>query len=212
MRFINIKIVQQAIPVLALIVSGACAAQNVSISDQKTTYPVDINPKPAVVSQCTGCHGPQGISQFPDWPNLAGLSDEYIKDELQKFKNGQRSNAMMQIVAQDISEQEMIQAAVYFSKQDVAVNVPKELIRPKALKTCITCHGDSVEKSSGLGPNLAGQKESYLLKQMQDFKSRKRNNEIMANIIKNVSPENIRELARYYSHLNIHVNSKTGVQ
>ncbi len=50
-------------------------------------------------------------------------------------------------------------------------------------------------------PNLAGQKVEYLVKQLQQFKSRERNDPIMSPMAEPLSPEMVNELAAYFSSL-----------
>lgn len=212
MRFINITMLRQTIPALVLLASSASLAQSVTIPSANTTYPAGIHPVPPAASQCMGCHGAQGLSDFPDWPNLVGLTDTYIKDELQKFKDGRRDNAMMRVVAHGLSEQETNEVAAYFSGLPVAMSIPEGLSRPEALITCVACHGDGAGKIPDLGPNIVGQKVNYMLKQAHDFQSGQRKNVIMENILNNVSPDDLLEITQYYGQLQIQVVDKAGGQ
>lgn len=77
-----------------------------------------------------------------------------------------------------------------------------ERLKAKAHElTCFTCHGADGISVSGVWPNLAGQHEAYLIKQLKDFRSGKRNDPMMEPLTKNLSDEDIRDLARYYSRL-----------
>ena len=66
---------------------------------------------------------------------------------------------------------------------------------------CIACHGPKGISLSPIWPNLAGQKEKYLIKQLKDFKSGKRKEPTMAPIIATLTEEDIKNLAAYYSSL-----------
>ena len=44
---------------------------------------------------CTACHGPNGNSVNPEWPNLAGQSAAYVTEQLTIFRAGHRNNAVM---------------------------------------------------------------------------------------------------------------------
>jgi cytochrome c553 len=39
---------------------------------------------------CIACHGPQGKSTNPLWPNLYGQKDQYLFKQLMEFKTGER--------------------------------------------------------------------------------------------------------------------------
>ena len=50
------------------------------------------------MTNCIACHGPNGNSTNPEWPNLAGQNAAYIAEQLRLFRAGQRSstpNAMV---------------------------------------------------------------------------------------------------------------------
>lgn len=67
--------------------------------------------------------------------------------------------------------------------------------------SCAACHGAVGISSVEAWPNLAGQKEGYLKKQLQDFKSGKRADPMMVNMAKPLSDADIDNLAAYYSSL-----------
>ena len=66
---------------------------------------------------------------------------------------------------------------------------------------CAACHGPagiSVETSY---PNLAGQKEAYLIAQLQQFRDGLRVDDTMAPMAKPLSDADIADLAAYYANL-----------
>jgi cytochrome c553 len=66
---------------------------------------------------------------------------------------------------------------------------------------CMACHGAAGISANPIWPNLAGQKEGYLAKQMKDFRDGKRSDPVMAPMSKSLSDEDIANLAAYYSSL-----------
>ncbi len=64
---------------------------------------------------------------------------------------------------------------------------------------CATCHGAEGHATSPIFPSLAGQNQEYLVKQLRDFKSKKRASEIMSPQVADISAENITELAAFFS-------------
>ena len=67
---------------------------------------------------CAGCHGAEGISDVGVFPNLAGQKAEYLIAQLTAFKSGTRTSAnsaMMLPMAADLSEQDILDLATYFS-------------------------------------------------------------------------------------------------
>ena len=66
---------------------------------------------------CAACHGANGISASPDFPNLAGQYDDYIVKALSHYKNGKRKNPIMQAQVANLSQKDMLDLAAYFSSQ-----------------------------------------------------------------------------------------------
>ena len=72
---------------------------------------------------------------------------------------------------------------------------------------CQTCHGlDGISKIVE-APNIAGQNEQYLIKQLSAFKSGERHNEMMSLVAPALSDKDIEDLASYYSSIEIKVVS-----
>jgi len=67
--------------------------------------------------------------------------------------------------------------------------------------TCAACHGQDGISPNDLWPNLAGQKEGYLVLQMKAFRDGQRNNPMMAPMAAGLSDADIENLAAYYASL-----------
>jgi cytochrome c553 len=65
---------------------------------------------------------------------------------------------------------------------------------------CTMCHG-ARGMSEANTPNLAGQNAESMYKQLRDFQSGRRSSEIMAPHARNLSDQEMRELAAYYAYL-----------
>lgn len=68
-----------------------------------------------------------------------------------------------------------------------------------ANQVCAACHGIDGNSPLSANPSLAGQHPEYLLKQLTEFKSGARNNPVMTGMLANLSPDDLRNLATYYS-------------
>ncbi len=66
---------------------------------------------------------------------------------------------------------------------------------------CTGCHGAKGISGNPLWPNLAGQKEAYLIKQMKGFRDGKREDPMMAPMAKGLSDTDIANIAAYYANL-----------
>ncbi|MEM7225584.1 MAG: cytochrome c [Pseudomonadota bacterium] len=72
--------------------------------------------------------------------------------------------------------------------------------RQKA-KMCQTCHGiDGVARTPD-APHIAGENKIYLVSQLKAFRSGKRQHQIMSVIAKDLSDEDIANLAAWYSSI-----------
>ncbi|WP_456447281.1 YVTN family beta-propeller repeat protein [Thiolapillus sp.] len=93
-----------------------------------------------------------------------------------------------------------------------ATEMPQEKI---TAATCAGCHGANGIGISGEFPNLAGQKQAYLLKQLKAFKSGARKDPTMSTMAATLSEKDMQDLAAHFSNLpptpaTIHNNTATG--
>lgn len=66
-------------------------------------------------------------------------------------------------------------------------------------KVCAACHGFDGNSFLPANPSVAGQHEEYLFKQLTEFKSGARNSPVMVPMVANLSNDDMRNLAAYYS-------------
>ena len=64
---------------------------------------------------CAGCHGSDGISNNPMWPNLAGQQAGYLVKQLKAFRDGTRSDPMMTPMASPLSDGDIANLAAYYN-------------------------------------------------------------------------------------------------
>jgi YVTN family beta-propeller protein len=64
---------------------------------------------------------------------------------------------------------------------------------------CAACHGFSGASANEESPNLAGQKYAYLVEQLQAFRDGSRRNPVMAPIARQLSDQDVGDLAAYFS-------------
>lgn len=65
--------------------------------------------------------------------------------------------------------------------------------------TCVACHGPAGVSTNPLWPNLAGQHEAYLAKQIKAFRDGERNDPLMAPMVAALTDDDIANLAAYYA-------------
>jgi len=77
------------------------------------------NPKAATnkaETLCAGCHGPDGISTNPLWPNLAGQKEQYLIKTMKEYRDSTRPDPNMAAYAQTLSDQEIEDLAAYYAE------------------------------------------------------------------------------------------------
>ncbi|MDM8565194.1 c-type cytochrome [Candidatus Halobeggiatoa sp. HSG11] len=74
---------------------------------------------------CDSCHGPDGKGFGPYFPPLAGQPPQYLIDQINKWQTGKRDNdslALMQNIANQLTDGDKMNAAAYFSNRSLIVN------------------------------------------------------------------------------------------
>ena len=66
---------------------------------------------------------------------------------------------------------------------------------------CATCHGPDGISPNELWPNLKGQKEGYIIKQLKALRSGDRKDPMMSPMAAPLTDEDIDDLAAYFSSL-----------
>lgn len=175
---------------------------------------------------CGACHGMNGNSPNPEWPNLAGQHPQYIVEQLHLFKGMVRANAIMQSQAMLLSDQDMADVAAYFHSQTLTgleadptlYKAGEQLYRggdaKRGIPACAACHGPN-----GLGvgpakwPQVRSQYSVYVVNQLNAYRAQTRYtpvegqpappaNAAMMNVIASrLTDDDIRALAAYLQGL-----------
>lgn len=163
---------------------------------------------------CVACHDANGAGTAPENPNLAGQVPGYIADQLAKFKSGQRQNAVMSGMAAGLSEQDMADLDAYYSSMppiEGAVSEEEAEAAQRAARlyrggdqsrdiaACMGCHGPSGQGIPTRFPHVSGQKQAYLVNQLQAFKSGERQSdaEMMNTVAFRLTQQEIEDLATF---------------
>ena len=152
------------------------------------------------VTACDTCHGHGGNSTTPSIPSLAGQDAEYLIAALNAYATGRRRHQIMATVARALTPQQRRYLAAHYASRErtpLSVRVPKA---PEQLaQRCNLCHGPNGASQQSDKPRLAGQLESYLLKALMDYQSRRRHHAIMYNMTKDLTPLELRAIAAFYA-------------
>ncbi|MGH8688931.1 MAG: c-type cytochrome [Burkholderiales bacterium] len=158
---------------------------------------------------CVPCHGVGGNSTVVQFPILAGQTARYLYLELKDFKEGRRKDPSMDLVAAKLSREDMFDLAAFFAAQkplptpfdsDMAKAARGEAKAKETL--CTMCHLGGFLGQNEI-PRVAGQHYEYIVKQLEDFKARRRTNDAgsMTSVANTLSADDIRNLANYLAGL-----------
>ena len=191
---------------LVILTLGLTASLGVHAQDAKTK-----------AAACGACHGADGNSVNPDWPNLAGQHSEYLVTQLTYFKSGERKNVNMNAMAAPLSPEDMKDIAAYFAAQTVKVpNVDAASTAAGAalyrggnkstgVAACMSCHGPGgAGNPASKVPALRGQHAKYTVTQLQAYKSGERaagQASIMVSVAKGLSTQEMEQLAAFIEGL-----------
>lgn len=164
---------------------------------------------PAKAAACAACHGADGQPILPVYPVIAGQTSRYLYLQLRDFQEGRRSNELMSPVVAGMSRDELRELADYFAKQ----KPPPQRFTPNADKVrlgklkseetlCTMCHLGGFAGQNEI-PRVAGQNFDYVVKQLSEFKARKRTNDAgtMTSVANTLSAQDIENLAHFLSSL-----------
>jgi cytochrome c553 len=174
-----------------------------------------------LAKHCDHCHGSEGFSPVASTPNLAGMSNLAIWKQLQDFRAHKRMSRVMQPIAESLSPRDVNDVTAYFAALPVFADPQDNRVFPQTLNDsshsaiashlvsfgdgergippCQACHGP-VAYRPGV-PSLMTQNADYVLRQLEDFASRTRANDInepMRTIAGLLTEDERRALADYY--------------
>lgn len=169
------------------------------------------------VHVCSSCHGLEGRSISPTFPNLAGQPHDYLVAQLKAFRDHTRADphahTYMWGMAATLSDATIDGVATYYAAQSPAAPTPgdpgsiaagktifAEGVPDRAVPVCANCHGEKAAGADAI-PRLASQHPGYIADQLVNFASLARNNEIMHENSINLTPEEIRQVAAYVGSL-----------
>jgi cytochrome c553 len=165
------------------------------------------------IQTCAACHGADGRSVSPTFPNLAAQTAAYIELQLHAFKDQTRADpdaqAYMWGMASQLSELSISGLAAYYSKQSPAEGrggnaaliargqlIFAEGVPDRQIPACAACHGPKA-LGNGPFPRLAGQHAPYLFKQLLVIQSVLRTAPVMHGIIKDLKRDEMQAVAEY---------------
>jgi cytochrome c553 len=188
-----------------------CMNGLVQAGESATADPVAGQSKTVI---CGACHGPDGNSLVPVFPNLAGQGERYLLKQLQEIRDGKRVVPEMTGLLVPLSDQDLADIAAYYAGQKVsAVAADPDLAAQgealfrggkleQGVPACIGCHSPSGAGIPSAGfPQLSGQHAAYIKKQLTAFREGERTNDgdtlVMRTIASKLSNRDIEALAAF---------------
>lgn len=95
-------VVLAVVSVASMITTNALAAGDAEKGKAKSTT-------------CVACHGSNGISMIPMYPNLAGQKEQYLVLQLKAFRDGERKNMVMAPMAAGLSDEDINNLSAYYA-------------------------------------------------------------------------------------------------
>lgn len=158
---------------------------------------------------CFACHGEDGNASQPGVPSLAGQPRQFLVSALFQFREGKRSSAVMEPMAEPLSNADLNDLADYFSAQKrkaPAVSIaPGSAAAAREIaqrNNCGACHTATFAGQQHI-PRLAGQQRDYLVTQLTAFHAGTRGelDGVMTSAAQALTPRDIDLLATYLSSL-----------
>ena len=186
-----------------LFLFASIAASLVAVGSGTAAQGTDAVPPKAAL--CAGCHGASGQTALPLYPILAGQTARYTYLQLRDFQEGRRVNELMTPVVVGMTRDEMRELAEYFAKQKAppqAFTADAGKARLGKLKSdetlCTMCHLGGFAGQNEV-PRVSAQNFDYIVKQLTEFKARKRTNDAgsMTSVANTLSAQDIENIAHY---------------
>ena len=164
---------------------------------------------PPKAAACAACHGTNGNSTQAQYPILAGQTSRYLYLQMRDYQEGRRADPQMSPMAKDLTRDEMRELSDYFAAQKPAPQIFRvdaqkaRLGRAKADETlCTMCHLGGFAGQNEI-PRVAGQHYDYIVKQLRDFKDKKRTNDAgnMTSVSRTLNDTDIENLGHYLAGL-----------
>jgi sulfide dehydrogenase cytochrome subunit len=174
----------------------------------------------AVIENCNGCHGDDGVSQWSDVPTIAGIPEFVHADALYLFRDearpcseseyrqGDTSRAAtsMCAVLADLSDDDIDEVAAHYAGMDfVAAKQDFDADLAAAGKAvhdskCDRCHSEGGSNPDDEASILAGQWIGYLGAQFAQYRAGEREQpKKMEEAINALSDDDVKALLHFYA-------------
>lgn len=147
---------------------------------------------------CAGCHGPQGVSEDPSTPSLAGQDPQYLVAAIKGYRNARKYEPMMRVVA-GLTDADIDNIAAFYTTQKSKPAVNGAALVQDLTQRCNRCHGPGVSSSDIAIPRLNGQDMDYLIMALRSYRDNRRQTSVMHNMVLPYGDAILESLASYYA-------------
>jgi cytochrome c553 len=179
---------------------------------------VDLEAGRALAAACAECHGPEGISETPEVPHLAGQHAAYLVTTMSAYRTGVRTQEIMRGVAAELGVQDIANIAAYFASLDrftyaaeatgggepAAAGASEAKVLEAVMEAttpCASCHEEDGNSTEPGTPGVAGQSAQYIETAMRAYRDGGRSEEVMQAFAAELSDPDIELMAGYYASI-----------
>lgn len=136
-------------------------------------------------------------------PTLGGQSVTYFVSAMRAYQDDTRGHATMRDVAKAYGDKDLKNFAAHYAQFGSAEGVAaQDIARPPAAASCESCHG--LQGRVPVNPEsavLAGQKKSYLMAAIKEYRDGTRKHAVMREAVANLTDPDVEALSDYFSAL-----------
>ena len=208
---------RHALSVMTLVMAGTGCT---NIENSRALADPSVSGTTLARQVCSLCHGVDGRSTSPNFPNLAAQQPAYFIAQMNGFRNHGRVDPAgfeyMWGLSRNLTDNQIKALAAYYAAQTAASPgsagnpamvakgkvVFEQGVPEKNITACVACHGQQAQGNEQF-PRLAHQHADYLVKQLKVFQRTDERPEggIMKTIAHGLTPENMAEVAAYLQEL-----------
>ena len=169
--------------------------------------------KQVATTVCASCHAVDGNSGIATYPRLAGQNAFYIEQNAKLIRDGKRTTGNAKEMRDQmgaVSDQDLKDAALYFSKQypkagEVNPKISPELgakifrggIAERKVPACMSCHGPNGAGMPNEYPRISGQHAGYVETELKAYRDGVRKNAKMEKVAKMLTAEEMKAVANF---------------
>jgi cytochrome c553 len=162
------------------------------------------------IAQCEACHGKDGRSTDPRIPHIGGQPKLAVMYQLFFYREGQRKSEEMNLIAKALTDAELTAIAEHVAKLPPPPPAAGAIDEGRfkrggelaASRMCASCHNGDFSGRQQM-PRLAGQREAYTVKALQDYRTGARvgTQAAMAEAVRGLSDADFDDLAYFLARV-----------